>query len=76
MPTYSYECVKCGMTIEKFLPVSQMKDEIIGDCECGESEEVVAWKNVITSPTEFRLKGKGWYESTKNSATENVRRMV
>lgn len=76
MPTYSYECLKCGFIIDRFLPVSQFQNEMVGDCECGDTEEIVNWKIVVLSPTEFRLKGKGWYETdSKNSAFDNIRRV-
>ncbi len=77
MPTYNFECAKCGFVIERFLSVSQFQDEMLGDCECGESDSVTNWRVVILTPSEFRLKGRGWYETdSKNSAFDNVRRVV
>lgn len=76
MPTYSYECSKCGFIIERFLSISAFQNEMMGDCECGEEEAPMTWKCVVVAPTEFRLKGKGWYETdSKNSAYDNVRRV-
>jgi|APSaa5957512622_1039677.scaffolds.fasta_scaffold03837_3 putative FmdB family regulatory protein len=29
MPTYDYECVKCGLTFEEFLPIDMRKEPLI-----------------------------------------------
>lgn len=58
MPTYSYECKKCG---HEFDIVQRMVDDPLTDCpSCNEKE----LKKVIkVSDGGFALKGKGWFKS-------------
>lgn len=77
MPSYDYECKICGARIELFLSMSAATDIISGDCK-GDEIKICQFVKIIGSAPEFRLKGKGWYESDgKDSATgSNQRRLV
>ncbi len=56
MPTYEYECTKCGYRFEKF---QSMTEEPIKTCpECG--GEVV---RLISKNVNFILKGSGFYKT-------------
>lgn len=56
MPIYEYECTKCEKSIEV---IQKMSDEPIKTCEDCKTPTM---KKVI-SPSSFRLKGSGWYET-------------
>lgn len=60
MPTYSYECKKCG---HEFDIIQRISDDALTDCpECKAKDEL---KKVI-KPSEsggFALKGKGWFKT-------------
>ncbi|MGB5606625.1 MAG: zinc ribbon domain-containing protein [Gammaproteobacteria bacterium] len=66
MPIYEYQCEACGHGFETLQKIS---DAPLTDCpECGKS----ALKKLI-SPSAFRLKGGGWYETDfKTGAKKNV----
>ncbi|MBI4448039.1 zinc ribbon domain-containing protein [Candidatus Woesearchaeota archaeon] len=56
MPTYVYECKKCGETFEV---VQKISDNKLANClkeECGGVLER------LICPTTFILKGDGWYK--------------
>jgi len=54
MPTYAYECEKCGEIFDKILPVSRY-DEPQNCINCNEGPA----KKLVTAPN-FILKGDGW----------------
>jgi putative FmdB family regulatory protein len=56
MPIYEYACKDCGHVFDV---LQKMSDDLLKDCpECGES----SLKKLLSAPN-FRLKGKGWYET-------------
>lgn len=56
MPTYEYECDKCGKTFEKF---QKMSDEALKACpKCGGSVQ-----RLIGSGGGIIFKGSGFYEN-------------
>lgn len=59
MPTYSYECKKCG---HEFDIVQRIVDDALTDCpECKSKDEL---KKVIKAGDGgFALKGKGWFKT-------------
>lgn len=62
MPTYDYECQKCGLVFEKF---QSMKDEPLKVCatpECGG-----AVKRLIGTGAGIIFKGSGFYETDYRS---------
>lgn len=58
MPTYDYECPRCGLTRE----VSHsIRDEPKVMCQaCGAADKPVKMKRLISLGTTFALKGGGW----------------
>ena len=66
MPIYEYQCEACGHALETLQKIS---DPPLTDCpDCGKS----ALKKLI-SPSAFRLKGGGWYETDfKTGDKKNV----
>jgi putative FmdB family regulatory protein len=52
MPTYEYECPKCGLSFDRMLPISQYNEP--QTCDCGS----VATK--VISAVGFVLQGDGW----------------
>ena len=52
MPTYYYECSKCG---DKFERQQKMTDEPLKKCPCGGE-----LYRVVSGGTGFILKGQGW----------------
>lgn len=63
MPTYEYECNVCGHQLEA---EQSIKDKPLEECpKC----RVLSLKRLISSNTNFVLKGDGWagdgYSSTK-----------
>ena len=68
MPIYEYQCEACGHGLET---LQKMSDPPLTDCpECGKP----ALKKLI-SPSAFRLKGGGWYETDfKTGSKKNVAR--
>lgn len=60
MPTYSYQCRKCGEILEHFCYV-ESRDNLYLYCEsCGVSGTPAKEFNRILSATQFHLKGPGW----------------
>jgi putative FmdB family regulatory protein len=60
MPTYEYECQKCGKHFEYFQSMSEPKKTV---CEaCGGALER------LISPSGFILKGGGWYKDLYSSS--------
>ena len=56
MPIYEYQCRKCE---HLFDALQKINEEPLVDCpSCGEN----TLKRLISAPN-FRLKGKGWYET-------------
>jgi len=54
MPTYAYECEKCGELFEKILPISRYKEpQNCINCNEGPAKKLVSMPNFI-------LKGDGW----------------
>lgn len=53
MPTYEYECTKCG---DKFEALQKMTDEPIKKCKKCKGKIIK-----LISPSGFVLKGSGWY---------------
>ena len=68
MPTYEYECLKCGLRFEKF---QNMKDKPIKTCpKCGKSV-----RRLIGTGGGIIFKGAGFYatdyrKTKKTAATE------
>jgi len=56
MPTYLFQCQKCGLQFEKFLKIT---DETIQKCPQCEGET----QRLITGGAGFLLKGKGFYQN-------------
>ncbi len=60
MPTYEYECEKCGITFERF---QNIKEEPIKKCpECGGSV-----KRLISAGAGVIFKGSGFYATDYRS---------
>lgn len=58
MPTYSYECKKCG---HEFDIMQRIVDDALTDCPECKAKEL---KKVIKAGDGgFALKGKGWFKS-------------
>lgn len=69
MPIYEYRCAACGHTLDALQKIS---DEPLTDCpECDEAE----LKRLISAPN-FRLKGRGWYETDFKSEKEKKRNLA
>jgi putative FmdB family regulatory protein len=61
MPTYDYNCAKCG----DFEAVHKMTDPSLTECpKCGAS----GVKRLLSAPA-FHLKGSGWYKTDYASST-------
>ena len=62
MPTYEYECTKCGHTFEKF---QSMKDEPVKRCpECR-----CKVRRLLGTGAGFIFKGGGFYETDYRSSS-------
>lgn len=61
MPTYTYECQKCGATFEV---VQSITAPAGARCSCGEKKKV---KRVITGGAGFLFKGSGFYSTDYRS---------
>lgn len=57
MPTYDYECVKCGNKESVFKKISDPHLEICS--RCGENSLI----RVINSAPGVEYKGKGWFKT-------------
>ena len=76
MPTYEYECPKCG----RFEVEQRMSDKALTTCpECDKHKRKSTVERVI-SASSFQLKGGGWYKdgyaggsggSTKKASTSS-----
>ncbi len=66
MPFYEYRCDNCGHEMEA---LQKLKDPPLVDCpSCGAPQ-----LRKLISPTRFRLKGSGWYETDfKKSGKKNL----
>lgn len=63
MPIYSYECPKCHIIEDKLMKLEERSEMIVQDCcLCGAKQ--VEFKNMVTAPSGFRLKGNGFYKKT------------
>lgn len=62
MPTYEYECLKCGKTFEKF---QSMKDKPLTECPDKKCRGRV--KRLIGSGAGFIFKGPGFYATDYRS---------
>jgi putative FmdB family regulatory protein len=55
VPIYEYRCENCGDILERMMPISEMKDEVI--CEwCGGKA-----RRIMSAPN-FHLIGSDWYK--------------
>ena len=66
MPTYEYECLKCGHKFEKF---QNMSDELIKECpQCNGNV-----RRLIGAGTGIIFKGSGFYATDyKNNSSQNA----
>lgn len=56
MPIYEYQCGECDHVFDA---LQKMSDDPLTDCpDCGQPE----LRKLVSAPN-FRLKGKGWYET-------------
>jgi putative FmdB family regulatory protein len=60
MPTYEYECKKCGKRFEYFQSINDAKKTECEECK-GELERLI-------SASGFILKGGGWYKDLYSSS--------
>ena len=69
MPIYEYRCDTCGHYLDA---LQKIADAPLRDCpSCEES----ALRRLVSAPN-FRLKGKGWYETDFKSDKETKRNLV
>ena len=66
MPTYEYECKKCGKHFEYFQSMSEPKKTECEECK-GELERLI-------SPSGFILKGGGWYKDLYSSSKKESKK--
>jgi putative FmdB family regulatory protein len=57
MPTYEYNCLKCGKTFELF---QSMKDAPLKTCTCGQKGKV---RRLVGRGAGIIFKGTGFYET-------------
>jgi len=57
MPTYEYNCLKCGQNFEVF---QSMKDPALKVCRCGKKGKV---KRLLGTGAGIIFKGTGFYET-------------
>ena len=57
MPTYTYKCSECSDVTEV---VQKMSDSPLKDCYSCQGIDTL---NRIIAPSQFTLKGTGWYET-------------
>lgn len=66
MPTYEYECEKCGKHFDKF---QKMSDEPVGNCpECGGNAQ-----RLIGTGGGIIFKGSGFYQTDYKNPSSRVR---
>ena len=69
MPIYEYRCDACGHYLDA---LQKIADDPLRDCPaCAAS----ALRRLVSAPN-FRLKGKGWYETDFKSDKETKRNLV
>jgi putative FmdB family regulatory protein len=69
MPIYEYRCGACGHHLEA---LQKMTDAPLRKCpDCGKSQ-----LKRLVSPTQFRLKGSGWYETDFKDKGETKRNVL
>ena len=63
MPMFSYQCPNCKVVEDKLFKTEERPEFIEKDCcICGVKD--VRFERVLTKPSGFRLKGKGFYKKT------------
>lgn len=60
MPTYEYECTRCGQTIEEFKPMSAPRRQRCPDCR-GKVERLISGGSGV------HFKGSGFYVTDSRS---------
>ena len=69
MPTYSYECRKCGTISEYQCPVDD-RDNLSIECDsCDNFGKDESFKRIL-SATQFHLKGSGWSKDGYQGTTK------
>jgi len=56
MPIYEYKCLECGHYLEA---LQRIGEKLLTDCPQCNAKKL---KRLVSAPN-FRLKGKGWYET-------------
>ena len=69
MPIYEYRCDVCGHYLDA---LQKIADDPLRDCPACEK---AALRRLVSAPN-FRLKGKGWYETDFKSDKETKRNLV
>ena len=69
MPIYEYRCDDCGHYLDA---LQKMADDPLKDCPACEASTL---RRLVSAPN-FRLKGKGWYETDFKSDKETKRNLV
>lgn len=69
MPIYEYRCDACGHYLDA---LQKIADDPLRDCPACEAS---ALRRLVSAPN-FRLKGKGWYETDFKSDKETRRNLV
>ncbi len=64
MPTYEYECTKCGLVFEEFKPMSAPRRERCPECR-GKVERLVSGGMGVV------FKGSGFYKTDSRATTES-----
>jgi len=66
MPIYEYECIQCGHQLDALQGINEPR---LSECPACNKTSL---KRLISAPN-FRLKGKGWYETDfKTSNRKNL----
>ena len=61
MPTYEYECLKCGKVFDHFQSISS---PVLKTCDCGEKGKV---KRLLGTGSGILFKGSGFYSTDYRS---------
>ena len=69
MPIYEYRCDACGHYLDA---LQKIADDPLRDCPACEASTL---RRLVSAPN-FRLKGKGWYETDFKSDKETKRNLV
>jgi putative FmdB family regulatory protein len=64
MPTYQYECKKCGHKFENMKPISKRDESVCP--KCGNTDNT----RFIGTGAGFILRGEGFYENDYKKASE------